>query len=363
MTDRRTGPWLAAVALLGACDTLLPDLLTNSGFDRWCEEAPCGWEVQGEVEPAPTWHPDDLGVAMKGRSSLRQVHERVDDPAYGCLEIRVLETSRGGDGVAQVELDFGDDGTVEWSEAVAFADWDTATIKVVPTRSYERVAVSVRESAGARVVLGHVRMLGHLEIVSDCAELPPVPQGLGHVCDVEEDCLSGVCGDSYDGPDEARWLPIFGPPTETCSACSAEADCEPGEVCGLAADAPHPYRGCVPAGSGVLGGSCAVDEECASGVCCGGRCSECCADGPGCTADADCAPLTSAEPARVVASVCASEPRAAGEPCLVAEQCAGTCEGPPLLLCELDARTCASDDDCMLGDACTDFGVRGGVCD
>ena len=68
------------------------------------------------------------------------------------------------------------------------------------------------------------------------------------------------------------------------------------QVCGLESRVESflgPYRSCVAAASHGLGELCAGDDECATGVCCGGRCADCCtADDRGCSDGSACAAVS-----------------------------------------------------------------------
>ena len=53
------------------------DLLNDSGFDLWCGDELCSWQVEkGTVEQAPTWHPD-----LPQTGSCSSVSKRAPDEA------------------------------------------------------------------------------------------------------------------------------------------------------------------------------------------------------------------------------------------------------------------------------------------
>jgi hypothetical protein len=52
---------MSALALT-ACDPT--EVFSNTQFDAWCGDKPCGWEVDGEVARVGTWHPNDYAVEL-----------------------------------------------------------------------------------------------------------------------------------------------------------------------------------------------------------------------------------------------------------------------------------------------------------
>lgn len=94
--------------------------------------------------------------------------------------------------------------------------------------------------------------------------------GAGDECASDDQCREGWCRVS---PLSAGWLDLVGLPP-TCSTCRDDADCADDEVCGV--EPGGVGAECVPRAAGALEATCAVDAECASGICCGLVCSECC---------------------------------------------------------------------------------------
>ena len=139
---------------------------------------------------------------------------------------------------------------------------------------------------------------------------------------------------------------------QVCAACTSDADCGAGKVCGLGWGTAfiEPFPACAPAAAAALGDRCLVDGECASGTCCHGVCSTCCATGgaPACAAGTTCAArakTADGKPART-AWQCAPDGGhgAAGTACLANDDCAsGTCAGGGVLSVCADGRRCASD--------------------
>ncbi|MBM4320043.1 MAG: hypothetical protein FJ125_08795, partial [Deltaproteobacteria bacterium] len=68
-----------------------PELTKDPGFDQWCGNKLCGWEVEkGSIGKVATWHRRDHGVALLGEEVvLGQLLEAGDDPP-DCLVFELL---------------------------------------------------------------------------------------------------------------------------------------------------------------------------------------------------------------------------------------------------------------------------------
>lgn len=166
-----------------------------------------------------------------------------------------------------------------------------------------------------------------------------VPLGeIGDRCNLDAQCESERCmplsgyGELFEG-------------YAACSSCESDADCDGGDVCGLNPEIPA--RQCVAAAQKPIATLCESDGECISGICCSGRCAECCSGREQacsglCTSSSS---FGSDEPARVVPNHCDAKPPVdGGAECLQDADCAsGVCEGA--------TDVCFESQHC-LGDAC-----------
>ncbi len=414
---------LLAVLAFGflRADSCDQNLLDNPGFDLWCGEALCGWEVEeGAVARSATWHERDYGVALVGdQVSLSQLANR---RAQGgaCIGLDLL-ADRDEQVQLTLELDFLDDGEVEVSHAIGTQGFAPLRYRVRAPEWFGSLRFRIRKQGSGKAVLAQIQAF-----VADDCEAPAVelaPRPLGAPCALGDDCASGLCGprEGVSGapsgtcaecvvdeacPGEEICAPVesrYGrglacapagsdpmgaaceraiecaagscaevePGRGVCARCDAAQGCgEEGEACGLdlgAAGALEP--GCGAAARHVLGERCLGDVECATGTCCEGRCSTCCEDA-GCAGDQRCARNEQAEQMPAGPSVllwylalplqCAAGEgqRAAGEPCLVPGDCAsGSCVAAGRLL------VCSNDGrPCALeelGEECPD---EAGIC-
>ena len=98
---------MMCLASLAACET---DLIDDPGFQLWCGEELCAWELEeGEIRKVPTWHTHDYGVDLVGAPVLLSQGAQ---SSASCVRIEV--TSRvEEDAMVTVEVDADGDGDVD----------------------------------------------------------------------------------------------------------------------------------------------------------------------------------------------------------------------------------------------------------
>ncbi len=353
---------LLAPALFGV-DSCGTDLLDDAGFDLWCGKALCNWEIEsGAVRKVATWHPDDHGAALVGSEvAISQLSAEAGSGTTGCITFSLLaDASEKAD--LTLELDFLDDGRVDWSTPIPASDWEQVSFHVTPPVWWDAVRFRIRKSGDARAVIAMIR--AQSDGADACAGAPVVLTELpaGSPCTTDAAC-AGACADN-----PVLWLdPKTGDSytyaAATCGECDESADCGAGEACALAWGEVA-ERQCAPAGAKAVGETCAIADECASALCCDNQCAECCGEAP-CSGGATCLRARALDP-----WTCDDRPRAPGSGCLHDGDCAsGHCAGKDLVqICNPDGRPCETDADCpdwavYLGAVCRPIGVADGVCD
>ncbi len=377
-------------ARLGAClflsvvyvtqsgyDACTGDLLHDSGFDMWCGEQLCSWKVErGEAVQAPTWHDSDLGVDMVGDVVLTQRAD-IDERIAPCVRFELV-ADIAEDATVTLGMDLLGDGELDYERQLPTSSWAPLVYLVrMPTR-YQGIVFRL-EKTGGHAVLAQMRARTvEVEACGGAAAIEDVPVPLGGSCwsfdpdepltPLDEVCASGQCVPGPAGSLQAL-----------CAACEDDAGCPDGEVCGVQSTLSpfvDPYRACVPAASRSLGQLCRADGECATGTCCDGLCSTCCAaDGRECEAGRACGSALVETGPRMPDQCDPGEGRGvAGEPCLADADCeSGACAGgDELRLCPADGRQCAVDADCPPSSLdqlegrevglCVAVGTTGGSC-
>ena len=361
---------LAATPLFVGADCEQP-LVTDSGFDVWCGDTLCSWQVdEGTISKVPTWHGDDFGVSMDGDATRISQQLSITNDDVGCLHFDLLASVDDAVNVA-LELDFDDDGQVDHREIIPSGDWIPLSYHITAPTYYRGLRISLRKSGAGRAALARIQAS---KSSSDCSG-PPVATSnrpAGATCEAAADCAGGRC--LSQAPDESL-LPGPGAMPSVCEGCGGDGDCAAGTVCGVdfRDGFAGPFRACVAATTRLLGQRCIGGGECASGVCCGGICSACCAGtGPVCAGAGDqCLERTRDDKQRPVRAAwqCAPGGRRGGgdAPCLADDDCAGghCAGGASLMVCAADGRPCASDTACpasVLDNSCIALGVAGGRC-
>jgi len=220
-----------------------------SGGSSWgggeCLDLHCGWETkQGALEETHTWHKDDRATALVGAEALATRLAPSSRPG-ACM---VFDFLADIDASVQVELqlDFNDDGTIDWRASVPAVHWKQAQLIVSTPLDYAQLRMTLHKVGAGRAVFARFGMGSLLS----CPSAPRIKLQDGTACSVDDTCMSGRCAQNR------------------CAACG------PG--------------GCIE------GESCRQDAECLDGSCAGGVCRACakqgtCATNETCSSDAQCA--------------------------------------------------------------------------
>ncbi len=358
---------LAAAPMLMGSECEQP-LVKDSGFDIWCGDELCDWQVDaGSVAKVPTWHERDYGVGLVGDPSAISQLLPFNSDDVSCIHFDLL--AHVDDSASVVLTLSSDDGSFESRETIPSGAWTPFSFHLVPPSYFLSLRIAIRKTGAGQAELAQIQV----SKASDCSGPTPVGalvRPAGATCEAASQCAGALCvprtaaGTLFDD-DTGR---------QVCAACATDAACGAGSVCGLAWSTAfiEPFPACAAAAAAVLGDRCLADGECASGACCHGVCSTCCATAgaPACAAGAACAArakTTDGKPART-AWQCAPGGGldATGTPCLADGDCAsGACAGGGVLRVCADGRRCASDADCPTGppgNPCTAIGVAGGKC-
>jgi len=339
-------------------------VLEDPSFELWCGDTLCAWQVDiGTVRRVATWHRSDFGVELVGNPAMISQLSKITSTDSRCLLFE-LQADRDDDTKLTIQMDFLDDGYVDYSHDLVSDNWEQATYTVSTPSWYEGVRFIVRKSGSGRAVLAHVRVTRS----SDCADPPLVlkDRPVGAACDVASQCKSGRC----------EQVSLWGQqnPEGVCSSCGSDGDCTTGEACGLEGDKTLKlHQACGPADRHQLGERCIGDAECATGVCCDGVCSECCQEhGAACPQSTTCkllewSTLGDDYQFQFLPRMCSPGENlgVSGAACLRDDDCqSGTCKGTgELKTCILDGRRCQVDGECPTWPwVCLPLGIDGGTC-
>ncbi len=331
-------------------------IIENNGFDLWCGDKLCSWETEtGSIARVPTWHKNDFGVDLVGNAAAISQLSDITQRDFSCIRFDLVAKIDEA-AVVTLELDFYDDGSVDWSRTIPTSDWASLTYLITMPREYEGVRFRLKKVGSGRAVVAQLQADGG---AGKCVE-PPVqlgPKPLGASCWTGgSPCASGLCADSV------------------CSACETDDDCDAGDVCGAEArpGAGHlgVYRSCGPVARHGLGERCVGDSECSTGLCGEFGMCETCVNALDCPDGEQCArlgvPGLQGAVDWIAPRQCSPDAglRSSGEACLIDSDCAAnSCVGDGILrVCELEGRTCSDDKDCPNELACVPVGTTRGQC-
>ena len=143
---------MMCLASLAACET---DLIDDPGFQLWCGEELCAWELEeGEIRKVPTWHTHDYGVDLVGAPVLlSQAALR----SASCVRIEV--TSRvEEDAMVTVEVDADGDGDVDRTVPVGSSERFVSRVHDVELDVSIDGVFYLRKSAQGEAVVARLRV-------------------------------------------------------------------------------------------------------------------------------------------------------------------------------------------------------------
>ena len=363
-------------------DACSGDILHDSGFDMWCGDSLCSWQVEkGDIHKVPTWNQADPGVEMVGDDVILSQTSDIDQGLAPCVQFDLV-ADIDPDAAVTLDMDLYGDGSVDYHQQIPTSDWAALTYVVKMPARYQGIVFRLRKQGGGHAVLAQIRARSLDEC--DGAAIAQPAQPLGSICLGQDDtgqvggqdawCASGVCTPSEPG-NYFAW---------ECSTCADDGDCDQGQVCGVSSAgiiaALAPYSACVAAGSRVLGARCRGDGECATGICAEGVCSACRPGGTECDGGGGSCARRTLGPSGQVDDAwgpyqCAPGTAPSGAACLADGDCqSGACGGGTgsLDTCLDDGRACRNDGDCPPDvqstldghefGRCLSLGTAGGTC-
>lgn len=197
---------LSCLVLGGACP-----LDEDPGFDEWCGERLCRWElISGEIRKAPTWHERDHGVELLGPEVV--LSQVTDIDSASCLEFKVIGDIDPAASV-YLEMDFLADGTTEYRQRIPSARWEPLSFLVTAPTWYEGVELVIRKESDGRVVLARLEVGDARGCTGQPIPLSNRPTNAG--CETADQCAGGRCG-------YVRYC------SQSSAACAVTEDCAGG---------------------------------------------------------------------------------------------------------------------------------------
>jgi hypothetical protein len=335
-----------------------------------CIEFSCLWQTEaGSIEEVGSWHKAAKAYRLVGTPA--RITRKVDASLPVCMEID-LTANVARDAQLELQLDFGDDGSIDSRVQVGPGEWTRRLYYVRTPLSARHLRTYIAKQGPGEAAIEHIALQRG---EGECAALPPTTLADGSTCLDDASCTSGYCvlgkcspcgaGGCAEGTSCRADKDCNGGACAAgvCRACAATGSCGAGEGC--SADTQCAAGTCVFGGKpslvhypeldGVCG-ECNADADCASGKCANGECADCATDAD-CSGGLRCryADLFETGARSCVPRFDGILPR--GALCEVDAECAAPlrCGGPPgrLKRCGLSCRTSA---DCAARETCGDAG-------
>lgn len=134
------------------CET---DIIDDPGFQFWCGERPCEWDIEeGEVRQVPSWHEHDYAIEFVGAPVV--LSQQSDRASYSCVRIELIADVEPR-AMLFVEIDFDDDGAVDWSSPVDRQGFQSMHWDVRYPGSTRDWRFILRKAAEGRAIVSQLR--------------------------------------------------------------------------------------------------------------------------------------------------------------------------------------------------------------
>jgi hypothetical protein len=177
-------------------------IVKDPGFELWCGETLCSWKVEaGSITRAPTWHERDYGVGLVGSTVLLSQRNDFGQDRADCLSYDLL-ANIGDKATVTLEMDFDEDGVVEFTQVLPLGPWATLSYKAPAPSWYKSIKFSIRKQGEGPATLARIRVGADF----DCQGTPPsTPNRPGGArCESAAQCTSGVCDTGSDAGASGR---------------------------------------------------------------------------------------------------------------------------------------------------------------
>ena len=151
----RTALLFSSMAFLLSAATCETDLVDDPGFQLWCGEQLCAWDLEeGEIRKVPTWHTHDYGVDLVGAPVLLSQGAR---SSASCVRIEVTSQIESG-AMVTVEVDADGDGEVDWTVPVGSSERFVSRAHDVEVDVSIEAVFYLRKSAQGEAVVARLRV-------------------------------------------------------------------------------------------------------------------------------------------------------------------------------------------------------------
>jgi hypothetical protein len=146
------------------------DVIQDPGFDLWCGAELCAWELEkGTIERVPTWHERDFGVELIGDQVVMSQLAEVNGLDVTCIRYEMIADIEDT-ATLTLEMDLGDDGTIDWQRQIPSSDWALLSYLVTLPTDYQGIRFRIRKEGPGRTILAEIEAVESQGCVDD-----PIP--------------------------------------------------------------------------------------------------------------------------------------------------------------------------------------------
>jgi hypothetical protein len=172
-------PFLSTLVLIAAAGSQLGatdcgEIIEDPGFDLWCGDKLCSWELdRGDIEPTGTWHDDDDAVGLLGSDTAISQLTPVNSWDTSCIRFEMLANVDESTEV-RLEADLYGDGSTEWSERIPTSNWDLVSFAIRVEGEYDGIRFRLTKNGEGTAVLARIAAYTATDCPSNgVSALPP----------------------------------------------------------------------------------------------------------------------------------------------------------------------------------------------
>lgn len=134
-------------------------LIDDNGFDLWCGEDLCAWEVErGDIAQVATWHEADPGVALVGDDVA--ITQLSPEQGFGvdCVQLDVV-ADIDADTQVSLEMDFEDDGDTDAVRVFPASRWEPIEYIEHASEPFHRVRFRIHKKGPGRAAFAQIEAI------------------------------------------------------------------------------------------------------------------------------------------------------------------------------------------------------------
>jgi hypothetical protein len=146
-------------------------VITDPGFDAWCGDTLCNWQVLvedsgGGIERAPTWHAKDIAVSLVNDVEIFQTTD-VEGADGHCIKFSLV-ADIAAEAAVILTLDINNDSSPDWTQTLPVSNWRPLSYRIRMPPQYRGVTFKISKYGPGRAVIANIE--GELAPDEECSE-------------------------------------------------------------------------------------------------------------------------------------------------------------------------------------------------